>query len=522
MHEKNIPSVKMSSKRFQLTFDNMHLFQMVRSPVIIFQDYVLLYANPAFIGSFDTSDDNFNAKPVKELFNERGYIQIKNWLDKNEFKAGINLLADIQITADGRKFRWFNGNFVMSLWDGQPVIACYLLDIEEKKRNIAVEQQLRQAQKMESIGRLAGGIAHDMNNTLGAILGFASVLQSETKEDTPSYQDIEQIILASNRGKDLMLNLMGFARRGKYRREYFSLSGIIEEVITLLKRSISKKIKISSKVPDFPIDVHGDPTQIHHAIMNICINSVDSIEGKGAVYIELSSETYSENKAVTSGFDDIETGEYAVVTVKDTGCGMELDTVQKVFEPFFTTKPLGQGSGLGLPMVYGTVKNHGGAVMIESLKGIGTVVTILLPVAETVNETTPSLTPRKTPSDVPKPTILLVDDEEMIRFATKRVLEKIGYKVIPASDGKEAIRIFATQKNQISAIILDLMMPVMDGEETYSKIRDISDEVPVLISSGFAKEDKAEKLLNAGADGFIQKPYDMKTLKETLRKILDY
>ncbi|MBN2717024.1 MAG: response regulator, partial [Deltaproteobacteria bacterium] len=378
-------------------------------------------------------------------------------------------------------------------------------------------------QKMEALGRLAGGVAHDMNNTLGAIMGFASVMHAEMDPDSRGIQDLEQILKACHKGKNLMLNLLGFARRGKYRRENFSIETIVNEAADLLSHSIPKKIVISRKIESSDIEVYGDPTQLNHALMNICINAVDSMGDSGHLSIHVSKRLIDGALGTEAGQGEIaelEPGEYVEVVVTDTGRGMEPEVINMAFEPFFTTKPLGEGSGLGLPMVYGTVKNHGGAVILESVPGEGTAVTLLLPLSRYISQEGNLTIERKSSSNTPTPTVLLVDDEEMIRMAGKRILEKMGYKVLLASDGLEGIRVFSEHKEKLSVVILDMMMPVMDGEETFLRLREISADVPVLLSSGYSKEEKAEALIAKGADAFIQKPFDMKSLQNSLEPLI--
>ena len=391
--------------------------------------------------------------------------------------------------------------------------------MSEDSRIQAVEKQLLQSQKMEAVGRLAGGMAHDMNNVLGSIMAFASVLEMEMDPDDRMTSDVKHILEACKKGRDLMLNLLGFARRGKYSLEWFDLNERCAHVVDLLKHTIPKKIVIETKFDDQPLPVHGDPSQIHHAMMNICINAVDAMDDSGTLTIATDKFIVEETNDVR--FPDLEPGTYARLRVADTGVGMSQEVMNQAFEPFFTTKPQGLGSGLGLPMVYGTIKNHGGSAILESTPDEGTVVTMLLPYNRTGSNAFPTILARRTTSDPALATILLIDDEDMVVKAEKRLIEKMGYKTLVARDGREGLRVFAENKDKISLVMLDMMMPVMDGEETFYKLREIDPEIPILLSSGYSKEDKAEQLLSAGADGFLQKPFEMSELRTRLSALLD-
>ena len=390
----------------------------------------------------------------------------------------------------------------------------------EDSRIQAVEKQLLQSQKMEAVGRLAGGMAHDMNNVLGSIMAFASVLEMEMDPEDRMTSDVKHILEACKKGRNLMLNLLGFARRGKYSLEWFDLNERSAHVVDLLKHTIPKKIVIQTEFDDQPLPVHGDPSQIHHAIMNICINSVDAMNDFGTLTVTTDKFVVEETGDALP-YQDLEPGTYARLRVADTGVGMDQDVMNQAFEPFFTTKPQGLGSGLGLPMVYGTIKNHGGAAILESTPDSGTVVTMLLPYNRTGSNSFPTIPGRKTPSYPALVTILLIDDEDMVLKAQKRLIEKMGYKVLIARNGREGLRVFAENKDKISLVMLDMIMPVMGGEETFYKLREIDPEIPILLSSGYSKADKAERLLSAGADGFLQKPFDMSELRTRLSELLD-
>ncbi len=405
---------------------------------------------------------------------------------------------------------------------GRLTVLDVVRDITERRRNeeerIQLENQFREAQKMEAVGRLAGGVAHDINNVLGAIMGLTSAWETVTKKDNPCRQDQKAILRACRKGQNLTIDLLGFARKGKYLTERLSFNEMANEIKDMLSRTIPKTIDVKTALDDNLAYLEGDSTQLKHAIMNICVNGIDAMNNNGTLQFTTRNAVISKDD--TGNYPDLAPGPYVALDIQDTGTGMSRDTLERVFEPFFTTKPQGKGSGLGLSMVYGTIKNHKGGVYIETEIGKGTSVHILLPKLMSPKK---ELQPKqKMPEASPNKngrTVLLVDDEEIIRRAGKRLLERLGCTVFLAQNGEDAVNVFKKEKDNIWLVMLDMTMPVMDGEEAFHKIQSISPEAKVLLSSGYSKEEKAEELLGAGAAGFIQKPFDLKSLSETLETL---
>ncbi|MBN2803855.1 MAG: response regulator [Deltaproteobacteria bacterium] len=394
-------------------------------------------------------------------------------------------------------------------------------DVTDRKRaeddKQALEEQLRQSQKMEAIGQLAGGIAHDINNVLGAIQSSASVVELEMLPDNMHKLDIENILTACKKGRDLTRDLLGFARKGKYVKESLSLNKIAREVESLLFRTLKKKISLKVNLESELPYVDGDKSQLHHALLNICINSADAILDKGEIEITTKSLTIHEPEEMR--LRSLETGDYVKITVRDTGIGIDEDILPKVFNPFFTTKAIGSGTGLGLAMVYGVVQNHGGITYIDSVKGHGTIVTIVLPVGDGLNKSIDSMMPAPPISRSKDGGILLVDDEAIIRTSARRLMEKLGYNVFLAENGEVALDLYKKHRDHISLIVLDMIMPVMDGEETFYALKELNPNVKILLSSGYAKDNKIEKMLSIGALGFIQKPFDIWMFSDSLKSL---
>lgn len=409
---------------------------------------------------------------------------------------------------------------LFELQDRQAVLAI-ARDITARRRNelerLRLEDQFRESQKMEAIGRLAGGIAHDMNNLLGAIMGLSSSLESILTPEDAMRKDIREILAACRKGRDLTRDLLGFARKGKYRKQRFILNQVVLETQNILSRTIPRTVVLNVQLSEDLWAVEGDTGQIGHAIMNVCINALDAMRGRGALVISTKNETVTEEAAQKT--QDLAPGKYVLLEVNDTGAGMDAKTLEAAFEPFFTTKPQGKGTGLGLAMVYGTVRNHGGAVTLHSQIGKGTHVRIYLPARDAEQADPKPISRPPVQNARTGATIMLVDDEPMIRSAGQRLLDRLGYKAIIVGSGEEAIKIYSEKKEDIWLVILDIIMPSMDGEEVFHALRAMDPQARVLLSSGYSKEDKAEELLGQGAVGFIQKPFDLKALASTLSEL---
>ena len=386
----------------------------------------------------------------------------------------------------------------------------YLMDITEQKH---LELHLQQAQKMEAVGTLAGGIAHDFNNLLMRIQGHTSLLM---EEDThPEHcRHLEGIVDAVKSASGLTRQLLAFARGGQYELKPVDLNTILRKSARMFGRT-RKDIRIHFKLQEDLWAVEADATQIEQIMLNLYVNAWQSMPGGGAIYLE-TENLHLDKKAVRPHM--LQNGDYARVTVTDTGVGMRKHVQERIFDPFFTTKEMGQGTGLGLASVYGIIKNHGGCIDVDSKRGQGTSFTLLLPATQrpVIVEAQARKTVKKG-----KETILLVDDEALVLDVGKQMLVRIGYKVIPADNGQEAIEIFSQQQNEIDAVVLDMVMPAMNGKETFIRLREIDPHVKVLLSSGYSIDGQAREIMNQGCRGFIQKPFDMGLLSRKLREIIE-
>jgi CheY-like chemotaxis protein len=326
--------------------------------------------------------------------------------------------------------------------------------------------------------------------------------------------DVETIIRSARRGSELTRQLLTFARRRRIEVHSLSLNDIAREVIGLLKRTIDKAIAIEPYLADDLATVEGNAGQIQQMLLNLCLNARDAMPQGGQLIIETQNVTLSEEKARTEL--NLEAGQYVLLSVTDTGIGMDAETQQHLFEPFFTTKD--QGRGLGLAMAFGIVRGHGGAIHVYSEPGQGSTFKVYLPVASRPTEDT-ALEEVEVAGGTE--TVLVVDDEEPVRALLRRILEEGGYTVLLTTDGFEAVELYTRLSTKIDLVVLDIIMPQMSGWETYERLREINPEVKVLLSSGYSENGQAQDILAAGARGFLQKPYDLRAVLRKVREVLD-
>ncbi len=393
-----------------------------------------------------------------------------------------------------------------------------LRDVSERKKteeeNHKLETQLQQAQKMESIGTLAGGIAHDFNNILMGIQGNASLMLLKIDSEHPSHEKIKNIEKYVQNGTALTKQLLGFARRGKYLIKATDLNEIIDKSSSLFART-KKEIRIHTDLYEDLWSAEVDRGQIDQVLLNLYVNAWQAMSNGGDLYLQ--TENVILDRSYVKPYK-VEPGRYVKISVSDTGVGIDKETQERIFEPFFTTKEMGRGTGLGLASVYGIIKSHGGYINVYSEKERGTIFTIYLPAsAKEVlieEEGSPAMLIKGTG------TILLIDDEKMILDVGLELLEELGYTVLSAMNGQEAIDVFQKDQDNIDLVIMDMIMPGMGGGETFDRLKEINPAVKVLLSSGYSINGQATKIIRRGCDGFIQKPFNMNQLAEKIQKIL--
>lgn len=383
---------------------------------------------------------------------------------------------------------------------------------EEKARLL---EQLNHAQKMDAVGQLAGGIAHDFNNMLGGILGAGHMLLSYLP-DHPKARNFHTLIMQSaGRAADLTRQLLTFSRTSSKASTPVDIHAIIQETITLLKNTTDRRIKIETDLQAEQSSIIGDPSQLQSAILNLGINASQAMPGGGTLCFSTRLLEIDHVICETSPFD-LQPGQFLEIDVRDTGCGIPAENLGRIFEPFFTTKELGKGTGLGLAAVYGTIKQHGGSITVCSELETGTNFQILLP----LNSAEIPAEPVSQESIKGQGTILVVDDEEVMRITAKAILEDLGYTVLLANNGEEALAVFREKGDTIDLVILDMIMPVMNGKDCFFALQQLNPDVRVMLSSGFAREEDLEDMKKCGLKGFIHKPYLSGALSQSVHSAL--
>lgn len=384
---------------------------------------------------------------------------------------------------------------------------------------IALERDAhqRQAEKMEAVGMLAGGVAHELNNILSGILGFTSYLMAKSEPGTDLYRDLNLIDQSGTRAADLTRQLLSFARRRHFPREPMSLNQIIEQVLGSLGSGLPGNILVQKDLAHDLPPILGNREQLADVIRNLCLNAQDAMAEKGGaltLVTERRQLTPRERGVLLNARD----GDYVCMIVRDTGRGMDAEVLKHVFDPFYTTKSPKGGVGLGMAMVYGVVSNHHGDILVESAEGEGATFRLYFPAHG-------EDAPRKEAAPVRQlegtEAILLVDDEPIVRQVTTAILKAHGYQVVAAASGEEGVELFRELAGRVHLIILDLIMPGMGGEATFKELRKIQVDVPVLLSSGYAQEEVTQRLSVLGVRGMVYKPFKADQLLTAIRSALD-
>ena len=393
-----------------------------------------------------------------------------------------------------------------------------LLDLrEEMQRRQELEKQLIQSQKMEAVGRLAGGVAHDFNNLLTVILGYNEMLRDHVKSDPVALDYAGEVLRASERASALTNQLLAFSRRQVAVPRIVSLNDLIRQIDRMLRRIIGEDVVLDLRLDQALMAVKVDPSHMDQVIMNLAVNSRDAMPAGGTLTIETS------NLELTTDYAfhhlDVVPGPYVLLTVSDTGSGMDAVTRSRIFEPFFTTKEKGKGTGLGLSIVYGIVKQNGGEILVYSEPGQGTVFKIYLPAATAAAEVLPVVT-QEEPAELATGTVLLVEDEEQVRHLTRAMLTRQGYKVLDFASAADALRLVREQNEHIDLLLTDIVMPQMSGLDLARQVKAAQPGIRVLFMSGYTDSGVATHGMITVDTPFIQKPFTVAALGKKVRETL--
>jgi signal transduction histidine kinase/ActR/RegA family two-component response regulator len=400
----------------------------------------------------------------------------------------------------------------------------HLLSLRDTSERNQLEAQLRHRQRLDSLGQLAGGVAHDFNNMLTAIMGSAELLTMRLGFGHPLSATSERIISTCKRAADLVRKLLTFSRRSVQAKTPIDLHGLIRDTVPLLERSFDRRITVRCELLAAHAVVLGDASELQNALLNLAFNARDAMPDGGAFTIRSSSTTLDAKECAALG-PGFKPGTYLDMRLRDTGCGMKPEVAVRIFEPFFTTKPVGKGTGLGLSAVYGTVNDHRGSISVDSAPGAGTEFRLLLPLADPAvpaHATSLRILPAPFVTREPgaQPVILLVDDEEAVRTTAASLLEDLGYQVLQASDGREGVSLYARTWKHLDAVVLDMEMPGLRGIECLREMRLINPGVRAILCSGYIRDSSPGEIEKAGFQACMEKPFQMNTLARTLAAVL--
>lgn len=504
-----------SDRRYQLLFEHGLDAILVGTP-----DGAMLEANPEALRLLDRTEEQIREVGRNDLF-DRGDPAFAKAMEtlaaSGRFQGELGMLR-----RDGSRIPVEVSAVVFQDSTGREKTSTVIHDISDRKtaelEKNELEERLRQSQKMEAIGQLAGGIAHDFNNILCALGGFASLLEMEIKRDDPSRQYVEQVLSAIDRATNLVNGLLAFSRKQLINVQQADLNAIVRKIEQMLARLITEDIDLRFRLSDYPLDVLVDQGQIGQVLLNLAANARDAMPGGGVITVETCMAPLPPRLLDFSGAS---AGvPYAVLSVCDTGHGIDAASRERIFEPYFTTKEVGKGTGLGLSVVYGIIKQHKGFITVDSEPGAGTVFRIYLPITRQETGDVEAVLP------VPKDfrgteTLLVAEDDPAVRSLNRTVLETFGYRVIEACDGEEAVKEFGRHRDDIRLVVMDVVMPNMNGKEAYGRIRKINPDAMVLFISGHTHDIIHDKGIVEGGFNFLKKPFRPLDLAREIRGILD-
>ncbi len=489
-------------------------------PMFLYDEGVVTYANYTLAKLMGTNDsDDIVGLRILDFVHEDSYKNVQQIIEhglvstdrRDSIYRIYNLKSEEKIV---------ESRSITIDMEPKPMTLVMLVDITESlktaKEKEKLQDQLRQSQKMDSIGQLAGGIAHDFNNMLSGIMGSAELLSIKMGADNPLIKYTETILKASKRASELTSQLLLFSRKANVKIETLSAHDCIKETMLLLERGIDRRITVKKEL-SAPLDfIEGDKAQLQSAVLNLGVNARDAITDKGTITIKTSNVTLDENYCKNSLYN-IREGEFLLLEIIDDGMGMSQETKDRVFEPFFTTKGVGKGTGLGLSAVYGYINDINGAIEIESELEKGSNFKIYLPLSTQKVESDSNVEEGK--EYIGDGKVLLVDDEEILLEAGKEILETLGYKVVAVNDPEKALRIYSEQPNSFDVVVLDVVMPKMSGKDLYLEMKQLNPSLRALFVSGFNREERLTEILQQENVFFVQKPYSVKDIIGALREL---
>jgi two-component system cell cycle sensor histidine kinase/response regulator CckA len=514
-------SLDASELRYQQLFDSLimgfALHEMIYDEDGVPCDYRFLEVNPAFEALTGLAAQRILGRRVLEVL--PGLERV--WIER---------YGRVVLTGEEIRFRMYSSSLerhyeVVAYRPGPDRFVTVFSDITEavlaEERRLESERRLFESQKLDSLGLLAGGIAHDFNNMLMGVLGNASLAQEDAPPGSALAESLADIESAARNAAGLARQLLAYSGRGRFVVMPVDLRSVVQEMGKLLEASIPKNVVVRYQFGDGVGPVMADVSQLRQVLLNLILNAAQAIGGRsGIITVAISSmDCDADYLETTFALDELEERRYVYLEISDTGVGMDAETQKRIFDPFFTTKD--DGRGLGLAAVLGIIRGHAGAIKVYSEQGRGTTFKVLLPEHEGSQEDSLQAEPAGAAARVPAGTlVLVVDDEEHVRRVAARILRRMGFEVLTAEDGREAVAIFRSYADEIELVLLDMMMPRMGGERTFTELRRIRSDVRVLLSSGYNEQEAVVRFVGRGLAGFIQKPYSRVELERVVREAL--
>ncbi len=488
--------------------------------IVVAQDWKLKFVNPKVIEVTGHTQEELLNIPFLELIYPEDRAQIMERYEKRIKGESVPQIYSYRaLKKDGTLF-WVEINASRTIWEDRPATLNIIRDITERKQaeeeKAKLEAQLRQAQKMEALGTLAGGIAHDFNNILASIIGYTQINLDDAPKRTLLHKNLQGTLRAGYRAKDLVKQIITFSNVDEETRKPLLITPIVKETLKLLRASLSANIEIRRYIRVESEIIEADSSHIHQVLMNLCTNAAHTMGEKGGV-LKVTLTNVELDSAFVELHPDTDTGLYLQLSVSDTGNGIPPEILDRIFDPYFTTKGPSRGTGLGLAIVQGIVKNLGGTISVESKVGKGTTFKVYLPAS--ISKTTEKTD--KYPSPTGTGSILIVDDEPAIVQINKKMLEELGYQVIPQTSTIEALELFKAGPESFDLVLTDMGMPKMTGATLAKKIIKICPDIPVILCTGYNEFISEEKARDIGIRAFLLKPYEKHTLARAIRKALD-
>lgn len=511
---KSEEALRVSEEKYRLVVENS------REAIFLVQDGKIRFANRKTSELSGYSLEKFNSSPVSAFVHPEDMNMVWENHCGRIFSGKLPGAHCFRVFDPEGNIRWAEANSVSVVWEGRPATLAFLLDVTEQKRveeeKERLENDLIQAHKMDALGRFAGGIAHDLNNLLYPIIIDSEVLLEEMEPGTRMHETMKQVLTAAYRQRDLVRHILSFSRQKEQKFIPVKMPDLVRETLNFVRAMLPSTIEIRHRFDALSDTILGDPTQIQQIVMNLVRNAADSLESRRGTVEIILDNTYLEP---TSPRLELKAGNYLTLAVKDTGCGMSTDVMDRIFEPFFTTKEIGRGTGVGLSVVLGSLKSHSGTITVESEPGKGSVFTVFLPVCHERDLAEEPCAEDDIPLEG-KGTILLVDDEELILSSVQRVLEEAGFCITAVKDAMEALDVFSRNPHEFVLVITDLTMPGMTGTDLAKKLLAMRSDIPVILSTGYYDIIDEQEMKAMGIQEMILKPSNTVELKRAVHRVL--